>query len=105
MSRSKKKRKVVGGAAGVSAVTPPRPQAPSNLEPAAAPMATGAWARSRQLAERHPVLLAWLALSIGMVAIVLYTSRDVGLLPSQLAAIVVATIAVAGACVWIIFWD
>jgi hypothetical protein len=57
------------------------------------------------LADRHPLLLAWLVLSIGMVAILLYTSRDVGLQPSQTFAMVVATVALAGACVWIISWD
>lgn len=55
--------------------------------------------------ERHPLLVAWLALAVGMVAILLYTSRDVGLQPSQTLAMVVATIALAGACVWIISWD
>jgi hypothetical protein len=49
--------------------------------------------------------VAWVALAIGMVAILLYTSRDVGLQPSQTFAMVVATIALAGACVWIISWD
>ena len=57
------------------------------------------------LADRHPLILAWIVLSIGMVAILLYTSRDVGLQPSQTFAMVVATIALAGACVWIISWD
>jgi hypothetical protein len=44
-------------------------------------------------------------LAIGMVAILVYTSRDVGLQPSQLFAMIVATIALAGACVWIISWE
>jgi hypothetical protein len=55
--------------------------------------------------DRHPLIVAWVALAIGMVAILLYTSRDVGLQPSQTFAMVVATIALAGACVWIISWD
>lgn len=55
--------------------------------------------------DRHPLIVAWIALAIGMVAILLYTSRDVGLQPSQTFAMVVATIALAGACVWIISWD
>jgi hypothetical protein len=57
------------------------------------------------LVDRHPLMLAWLVLAIGMVAILLYTSRDVGLARSQLLAMVVATVAVAGACVWIISWE
>lgn len=56
-------------------------------------------------AERHPMLVAWAVLAIGMVAILLYTSKDVGLQPSQTLAMVLATIALAGACVWIITWD
>ncbi|HEY3110177.1 MAG TPA: hypothetical protein VGL23_15550 [Chloroflexota bacterium] len=55
--------------------------------------------------DRHPLIVAWLVLAIGMVAILLYTSRDVGLLPSQTFAMVIATVALAGACVWIISWD
>jgi len=35
----------------------------------------------------------------------LWASRDVGLLPRQLAALVVVTILLAGACVWIISWE
>jgi hypothetical protein len=57
------------------------------------------------LYDRHPLIVAWIVLAIGMVAILLYTSRDVGLLPSQTFAMVVATVALAGACVWIISWD
>ncbi|HEV8634872.1 MAG TPA: hypothetical protein VG370_11615 [Chloroflexota bacterium] len=70
-----------------------------------APEPTTAWGRSRRFADRHPLLLSWIALSIGMVAILVYTSRDVGLQPSQLFAMIVATIALAGACVWIISWE
>ncbi len=56
-------------------------------------------------AERHPMIVAWIVLAIGMVAILLYTSKDVGLLPSQTLAMVLATIVLAGVCVWIITWD
>jgi hypothetical protein len=59
----------------------------------------------REFAERHPYLMAWGALAIGMVVILLWSARDVGLLPNQLAALVVATILLAGACVWIISWE
>ena len=40
-----------------------------------------------------------------MVAILLYAARDVDLLPSQLFAMVVATVLLAGACVWILTWE
>lgn len=55
--------------------------------------------------SRHPRLSAWVVLAIGMVVILLWASKDVGLLPTQLAALVVATIALAGLCVWIIGWE
>lgn len=59
----------------------------------------------RSLLERHPYLMAWLVLAVGMVAMLLYAARDVALLPSQTAALVVATVLLAGACVWILTWE
>ena len=50
-------------------------------------------------------LSAWLALGLGMVAIISYEARDVGLLPGQWAALIIATVAVAGLCIWIISWE
>lgn len=55
--------------------------------------------------SKHPRITAWIALAIGMVVILLWASRDVGLLPTQLGALVVATILLAGLCVWIIGWE
>lgn len=55
--------------------------------------------------ERHPRLTAWFFLAVGMVIILLWSAKDVGLLPTQLAALVVATILLAGLCVWIISWE
>jgi hypothetical protein len=40
-----------------------------------------------------------------MVIMLLFAAKDVPLLPSQLAALVIATIALAGLCVWIIHWE
>lgn len=56
-------------------------------------------------ASHHPRLTAWIGLAIGMVIILLWSAKDVGLLPSQLAALVVATILLAGLCIWIIGWE
>ena len=53
----------------------------------------------------HPQLAAWIVLAVGMVVILLWSARDVGLLPGQMLALVVATILVAGLCVWIIGWE
>lgn len=55
--------------------------------------------------QRHPRLTAWIVLAIGMVAILVWSARDVGLLPGQWAALIIATIGVAGLCVWIIGWE
>lgn len=59
----------------------------------------------KTLASQHPRLTAWVVLAIGMVVILLWASKDVGLLPTQLLALVVATILLAGLCVWIIGWE
>ena len=59
----------------------------------------------KTFAEQHPRLTAWFALAVGMVVIMLWSAKDVGLLPTQLAALVVATILLAGLCVWIIGWE
>lgn len=59
----------------------------------------------KNFVQRHPRLTAWIVLAIGMVAILVWSARDVGLLPGQWAALIVATIAVAGLCVWIIGWE
>jgi len=47
----------------------------------------------------------WAVLAVGMVVILVWSARDVGLLPGQWAALVVGTIVLAGLCVWIIGWN
>jgi hypothetical protein len=59
----------------------------------------------RTFAGQHPRIVAWIALAIGMVIILLWAAKDVGLLPTQLLALVIATIVLAGLCVWIIGWE
>lgn len=54
---------------------------------------------------RHPRISAWVVLGAGMVGLLVYEARNVGLLPSQWLALIVATILVAGACIWIISWE
>jgi Flp pilus assembly protein TadB len=58
-----------------------------------------------QWAMHHPRLAAWIVLALGMVILLVIEARDVGLLATQWVALVVATILVAGACVWIISWE
>jgi predicted tellurium resistance membrane protein TerC len=55
--------------------------------------------------NRHPQLTAWAALAVGMVAILIWAAKDVGLEAGQWAALVIATILLAGLCIWIISWD
>ncbi|MBI5303961.1 MAG: hypothetical protein HY868_17635 [Chloroflexi bacterium] len=59
----------------------------------------------KNFASDHPRLAAWIGLAVGMVVILLWSAKDVGLLPTQLGALVVATILLAGLCVWIIGWE
>lgn len=59
----------------------------------------------REFVQRHPYVTAWVALAVGMVVILLWSARNAGLLPGQMAALVIATILLAGACVWIISWE
>jgi hypothetical protein len=56
-------------------------------------------------AGRHPRITAWIGLAIGMVIILVWSAKDVGLLPTQMLALVVATILLAGLCIWIIGWE
>ena len=62
-------------------------------------------ARVVEFYNRHPKLVAWAVLAIGMVVMLLWSAKDVGLLPLQTLALVVATIGLAGLCVWIIGWE
>lgn len=52
----------------------------------------------------HPNLSAWIVLALGMVAILVYEARDVGLEGQQWFWLIVVTVLVAGACIWIISW-
>ncbi|HRE47611.1 MAG TPA: hypothetical protein PLD47_07800 [Aggregatilineales bacterium] len=56
-------------------------------------------------AENRPRLAAWMVLSIGIVGLLLITARDVGLLVGQWIALIIASVLVAGACIWIVSWE
>jgi ABC-type sugar transport system substrate-binding protein len=58
----------------------------------------------RNFAKSHPQIVAWIALAIGMVIILVWSASDVGFTTTQWAALIVTTILLAGACVWIIGW-
>ena len=53
---------------------------------------------------KHTSLSAWIVLALGMVLLLVYEARDVGLEASQWFWLIVVTILVAGACIWIISW-
>jgi hypothetical protein len=55
--------------------------------------------------QTHPRLSGWIALALGMCAILVWEARSVGLLWYQWIALLVVTTLVAGACVWIISID
>ena len=59
----------------------------------------------KEWAAQHPRLTAWAVLAVGMVIILILSARNVGLEAMQWAALIVATILLAGLCVWIIGWD
>jgi hypothetical protein len=59
----------------------------------------------KRFVGQHPRLTAWVVLAVGMVAILIWSARDVGLTAGQWAALVVATVGLAGLCVWIIGWE
>ena len=59
----------------------------------------------KRFVTEHPQWTSWIVLAVGMVAILVWSARDVGLLPGQWAALIIATILVAGLAVWIIGWE
>lgn len=59
----------------------------------------------KKFAGDHPQITSWIVLAIGMVVILIWSARDVGFTGSQWAALIVTTILLAGACVWIIGWE
>ena len=69
------------------------------------PAAPGLAARVRALVDAHPALVTWLVLAVGMVAILLWAARDGDLLFGQRLVLVLATVALAGLCAWIIGWE
>ena len=54
---------------------------------------------------QHPRLAAWIVLSVGMVAMLGWFGRDVGLTAFNWISLIVATVGVAGLCIWIVSWE
>lgn len=58
-----------------------------------------------ELYQKHPNLVSWAVLAVGMVIVLLLAARQVGFTASQWAALIAATVALAGLCAWIIGWE
>ncbi len=58
----------------------------------------------KNFANDHPQLTSWIVLAVGMVIILIWSAKDVGFTPMQWLALIVTTILLAGASVWIIGW-
>lgn len=56
-------------------------------------------------ASLHPRIAAWIVLSVGMVILLVIEANDVGLQIGQWIALIVATVLVAGLCIWIVSWE
>jgi len=54
--------------------------------------------------SNHPNLTAWFVLALGMVILLVFEARDVGLETSQWFWLIIITTLVAGAAIWIISW-
>lgn len=59
----------------------------------------------KRLWDQHPNLVSWFILALGMIIILIWAARDVGFTPGQWAALIGATILLAGLSVWIISWE
>lgn len=57
------------------------------------------------LIETWPRLSAWIILSLGCVALLVYEAQDVGLTAGNWISLIVATVAVAGLCIYIVSWE
>lgn len=55
--------------------------------------------------DTYPRISAWLVLSIGIVGLLVFEARDVGLSTGNWVALIVASIIVAGLCIWIVSWE
>ena len=56
-------------------------------------------------ASTHPRIAAWGVLSAGMIILLVIEARDIGLSVGNWIALIVATVLVAGACIWIVSWE
>lgn len=55
--------------------------------------------------DTFPRISAWVVLSTGVIAILVYEARDVDLTTTNWIALIVASILVSGLCIWIVSWE
>ncbi len=56
-------------------------------------------------ASTHPRIAAWGVLSAGMIILLVIEARNIGLSVGNWLALIVMTVLVAGACIWIVSWE
>jgi hypothetical protein len=54
---------------------------------------------------QNPRISAWVVLSLGMIILLVIEAHDVGLTIGNWIALIIATVLVAGACIWIVSWE
>jgi hypothetical protein len=59
----------------------------------------------KQFVSQHPRLTAWFVLAVGLVVILVISAWQVGFTAGRWVALIVATIGLAGLCIWIIGWE
>ena len=59
----------------------------------------------KRLWDQHPNLVSFAILAVGMLVILYFSARHVGFTAAQWLALGIATILLAGLCVWIISWE
>ena len=55
--------------------------------------------------DTYPRISAWVVLSVGIIVLLIYEARDVGLTTTNWIALIVASVLVAGLCIWIVSWE
>ena len=55
--------------------------------------------------DTYPRISAWVVLSVGIIGLLIYEARDVGLTTTNWFALIVASVLVAGLCIWIVSWE
>lgn len=55
--------------------------------------------------DTYPRISMWVVLSTGIIVLLVYEARDVGLTTGNWIALILASIVVAGLCIWIVSWE